>query len=76
MRHLLSVAILPLFLGGCASTYPSEVTSSRDPSDASAEIVSSHHHNPVTGYQHRDAVDPQPWKKLNDDAASEGGNAS
>jgi hypothetical protein len=76
MRHLLSVAILPLFLGGCASTYPSEVTASRDPSDPSAEIVSSHHHNPIAGYLHRDPVDPKPWKKLNDDAASEGGDQS
>lgn len=76
MRHPLSVAILPLLLGGCASTYLPEVTASRDPSDPRAEVVSTHHHNPVAGYQHRDSVDPRPWKKPNDDAASEGSNAS
>lgn len=76
MRHLLSVAILPLILGGCASTYPLEVTASRDPSDPSAEIVSTHHQSPVAGYQHRDPVDPKPWRELNNDAASEGGDAS
>ncbi|UVC06858.1 hypothetical protein IHQ71_16545 [Rhizobium sp. TH2] len=76
MKHLLSVAILPLILGGCASTYPSEVTASRAPSDLSAEVVPSHHHNPVAGYQHRDPVNPKPWRKLNDDAASEGSDAS
>lgn len=76
MKHLFSVAILPLILGGCASTYPSEVTASRDPSDLSAEVVPAHHHNPVAGYQHRDPVDPKLWRKLNDDAASEGSDAS
>lgn len=76
MRHLFPVAILPLFLGGCASTYLPEVTASRDPSDVSAEVLSSHHHSPVAGYQHRDPVDPKPWRKLNDDAASEGGDQS
>ena len=76
MKHLLSVAILPLILGGCASTYPSEVTASRDPSEVGAEVVPSHHHSPVAGYQHRDPVNPKPWRKLNDNAASEGSDAS
>lgn len=76
MKHLISVALLPLILGGCASTYPMEVTSSKSPGDLTTEIGRTHYHSPVTGYQHRDPVDPKPWKKLNDDAFSQGGGAS
>jgi hypothetical protein len=76
MKHLFAVTLLPSILVGCASTYPPEVTASRDPSDLSAEVAPSHHHTPVAGYQYRDPVDPKPWKKLNDDAASEGSDAS
>lgn len=76
MKHLLSVALLPLLLGGCASTYPSEVTASRSPDDPTAEVGTADYHSPVAGYQHREPVDAKPWRKLNDDASSEGEDAS
>ena len=76
MRHLLSAIILPLILGGCTSTHPSEITSLRSPSDPSAEIVSTYHRNPLAGYVDRAPVDPKPWRKLNDDAGSQEGDAS
>jgi hypothetical protein len=76
MKHMFSVAILPIILGGCASTYPAEVTTSRDPSDVSADFRRAHYHSPVAGYQHRVPVDPKPWKQLNDDVSSPGEDAS
>jgi hypothetical protein len=76
MKHMFSVAILPIILGGCASSYPAEVTASRDPSDVTADFRRSHYHSPVAGYAHRIPVDPKPWKKLNDDLSSDDGDAS
>jgi hypothetical protein len=75
MRHLYAVAVLPALLAGCAATKPPEVTAYRDPADASAEMRSNRHHSPVA-YTARVPVDPKPWKKLNEDASSNEGDAS
>lgn len=75
MKHLLMVAALPVLLAGCAATKPPEVTSYRDPADPSIEAKSSHHHSPVA-YTARVPVEPEPWKKLNEDLSSDGGDAS
>ncbi|MDO6962923.1 putative periplasmic lipoprotein [Rhizobium alvei] len=69
MKHLLMVAALPVLLAGCAATKPPEVTAGRDPADPSAEIRPSHHHSPVI-YTARVPVEPEPWKKLNEDLSS------
>ncbi|MBL0375242.1 hypothetical protein JJB09_24820 [Rhizobium sp. KVB221] len=76
MKHLFSVAILPIVLGGCAATPPAEVTTPRDPSDVAATITLSRFHSPVSGYAHRMPVDPKPWRKLNEDVSPDGGDAS
>jgi len=75
MRHLITVAALPVLLAGCAATKPPETTASRDPSDLSAELRPSRHRNPVA-YIARVPVDPKPWKKLNEDLSSDEGDAS
>ena len=75
MKHLSMVAVLPVLLAGCAATKPPEVTAYRDPTDPSIEAKSSHHHSPVT-YTARVPVDPEPWKKLNEDLSSDEGDAS
>jgi hypothetical protein len=75
MKHLLTVAILSALLAGCAASKPPEVTAFRDPADPSAEIRPGHHHSPVA-YTARVPVDPKPWKKLNEDLSSDGGDAS
>ena len=75
MRHLYAVAVLPVLLAGCAATKPPEVTTYRDPSDPSAETASTRHRSPVV-YTARVPVDPKPWKKLNEDASSDEGDAS
>jgi hypothetical protein len=76
MKLMFSVAILPVLLGGCASTYPAEVTASRDPADVAADVPRAHYRSPMAGYTHRIPVDPKPWKKLNDDLSSDEGEAS
>jgi hypothetical protein len=75
MKHLFTVAVLPALLAGCAATKPPEVTSYRDPADPSAETVSTRYRSPVA-YTARVPVDPKPWKKLNDELSSDGGDAS
>ena len=75
MRHLFTVAVLPALLVGCTAIKPPEVTSFRDPTDPSAEIRPGHHHSPVS-YTARVPVDPRPWKKLNEDLSSDGGDSS
>jgi hypothetical protein len=76
MKHSFSVAILPLLLAGCAATPPAEVTASRDPADIKTDIRPNRYRSPVSGYQHRDPVDPKPWRKLNEDVTSESEGAS
>jgi len=76
MKHLITVAFLPVLLAGCAATKPPEVTTSRDSADVSAEIRANHHHTPVAGYTARMPVDPKPWKTLNEDLSSDDGGAS
>lgn len=75
MKHLLTVVVLPVLLAGCAATKPPEVTAYRDPADPSVEIRPGHHHSPVV-YTARVPVEPKPWKKLNEDLSSDGGDAS
>jgi hypothetical protein len=75
MRHLFTVAVLPAFLAGCAATKPPEVTAYRDPTDLSAEVRTSRYRSPIA-YIARVPVTPKPWKKLNDDLSSDGGDAS
>jgi hypothetical protein len=76
MKQMFSVAVLPVLLAGCAATYPAQVTASRDPSDIHAEVLPTHHHSPMAGYNARVPIDPKPWRKLNDDVSSEGDDAS
>lgn len=75
MRHLFTVAVLPVLLAGCTATRPPEVTSLRDPVDPSVEMRPGQHHSPVA-YTARVPVDPKPWKKLNEDISSDEGDAS
>ena len=75
MRHLYAVAVLPALLAGCATTKPPEVTAYRDSADPSVEAASTRYRSPVV-YTARVPVEPKPWKKLNEDASSDEGDAS
>jgi hypothetical protein len=68
MIRVFPAALLPLILGGCATTLPPEVTAFRSPADI-ASAPRLHHHSVITSYTHREPVDPKPWRQLNDERA-------
>lgn len=69
MTRIFSVALLLLILGGCATTSPPEVLAFRNPFDITNSVRKLHHHSVISNYNHRDPVDPKPWRQLNDDRA-------
>lgn len=76
MKRLFAMALLPIFLGGCATTMPAEVTSLADPSESSAGVDGQAYRSPVAGYVHREPVGPKPWVPLNDAQSPAKGEAS
>jgi len=77
MKFIVSTALMSALLTGCASTSaPTDVLSYKSPVDAITGIRDTHHHNIIGEYTHREAVDPKPWRKLNDDQAPKSGAGS
>ncbi|KQY57910.1 hypothetical protein ASD52_21595 [Ensifer sp. Root142] len=70
------MALLPILLGGCATTMPAEVTSLADPSESTAGANGQAYRSPVTGYVHREPVGPKRWVPLNDAQSPAKGGAS
>jgi hypothetical protein len=69
MIRVFPAVLLPLILGGCATTLPPEVTAFRSPVDIANGVRKLHHHSVITSYTHREPVDPKPWRQLNDERA-------
>lgn len=76
MKRLFSMALLPVLLGGCAATFPAEVSSLGDPADSNSGIRSLQYRSPVVGYTHREPIGPKPWIPLNDAQSPKKGDAS
>ncbi|WP_156408112.1 hypothetical protein [Ensifer sp. Root127] len=76
MKRLFSMALLPILLGGCATTMPAEVTSLADPSQSSTGAGGQAYRSPVAGYVHREPVGPKRWVPLNDAQSPAKGGAS
>ena len=77
MKKAIFVALVPALLAGCAATsMPTNILPYRSPDDAQTGIRDTHHHNIIDKYNHRDPVDPKPWRKLNDDQAPKSGAGS
>lgn len=77
MKILLSTALLSALLTGCTSSHvPPDILTYQTPVDAQMGIRNTHHHSIIGEYNHRDAVDPKPWRKLNDDQAPKQGAGS
>ncbi|KQU72574.1 hypothetical protein ASD00_12815 [Ensifer sp. Root31] len=70
------MALLPILLGGCATTMPAEVTSLADPSQSSTGAGGQAYRSPVAGYVHREPVGPKRWVPLNDAQSPAKGGAS
>ncbi|MBL4725699.1 MAG: hypothetical protein JKY83_03305 [Rhizobiaceae bacterium] len=76
MKNIVLVGLLSAGLGGCASTFPPEVLAYRDAADAHVGIKQTHPTNIIGDYNHRDPVDPRPWRKLNDEQSPVKGDKS
>ncbi|MBM3091890.1 MULTISPECIES: hypothetical protein [Ensifer] len=76
MKRLFPMALLPILLGGCATTMPAEVTSLADPSQSSTGAGGQAYRSPVAGYVHREPVGPKRWVPLNDAQSPAKGGAS
>ena len=76
MKRLFPMALLPILLGGCATTMPAEVTSLADPSQSSTGAGGQAYRSTVAGYVHREPVGPKRWVPLNDAQSPAKGGAS
>lgn len=54
-----------LAVAGCTAT-PPDILPAFNPADPAMGLRDAHYH-PVVDYTHREPVDPQNWRKLNDD---------
>lgn len=71
---ILALGLAPLvWLAGCTyqdPTYPTEVTTARNPADASEGIRPVHPARLTGSYVHRMPVEPRTWRERNADAAA------
>ena len=69
--------LLSVLLTGCAqATYPVDIIGQRAPSNDQAEIRNTHYHGIIGKYNHREPVDPRPWRKLNKEQTPKNGEGS
>lgn len=65
-----SLAMLAsLFVGGCAATTPPDIRPAFNPADPVMGIRDAHYHPVIVDYHHREPVDPQNWRRLNEERA-------
>lgn len=77
MKTVLSAALVSALLSGCTSiNAPAEVLSYQTPDDPQVGIRSTRHENILGDYNHRDVVEPKPWRGLNDSQAPNSGGGS
>ncbi|MER8376241.1 hypothetical protein NKH19_26515 [Mesorhizobium sp. M1338] len=54
-----------LFVAGCAATTPSDVLPAFNPADPVIGIRGTKYHPVVADYRQREPLDPQDWRRLN-----------
>ncbi|RWB27469.1 MAG: hypothetical protein E5V25_23590 [Mesorhizobium sp.] len=65
-----SLAILAsLFVSGCAATMPPDILPAFNPADPVLGIRDAQYHPVIADYHHREPVDPQNWRRLNEERA-------
>ena len=63
-----NLAILAsLFVAGCAATTPPDILAAFNPADPVMGIRDTHYHPVIVDYNHREPVDPQNWRRLNEE---------
>ncbi|WP_292581553.1 hypothetical protein [Mesorhizobium sp. 65-26] len=62
-----SLAMLAsLLVAGCAVTTPPDVLPALNPADPVMGVRDTHYHPVIADYRHREPVDPENWRRLND----------
>jgi hypothetical protein len=56
-----------LSAAGCASSPPLDILPAFNAADPMMGLRETHYHPVVADYHHRDPVDPQNWRRLNED---------
>lgn len=63
-----SLAMLTsLLVAGCAATTPPNVLPAFNPADPVMGIRDAHYHPVIADYHHREPVDPENWRRLNEE---------
>jgi len=69
-------ALAPLFASGCAAVPPANVLASADPTSPLVGIRNVHPAGVTGDYHARQAVDPKPWRRRDDEKAPQSGGDS
>ncbi|MEP9389961.1 hypothetical protein [Mesorhizobium sp. KR9-304] len=56
-----------LFVAGCAATTPPDILPAFNAADPVMGIRDTHYHSVIVDYHHREPVDPQNWRRLNEE---------
>jgi uncharacterized protein YcfL len=75
MRTASFAILASLFVAGCAATTPPNVLPAFNPADPIMGIRDIHYHPVVVDYRHREPVDPQNWRRLNEGLSPANGGA-
>ncbi|RWC00243.1 MAG: hypothetical protein EOQ57_16650 [Mesorhizobium sp.] len=67
MKIASSAMLASLLVAGCAATTPPNILPAFSPADPTMGIRNAHYHPVITNYRHREPVDPQNWRRLNDE---------
>jgi hypothetical protein len=54
-----------LLVAGCSATTPPDFLPAFSPTDPVLGVRNAHYHPVVADYSHREPVDPQNWRRLN-----------
>ncbi|RWA75382.1 MAG: hypothetical protein EOQ28_09810 [Mesorhizobium sp.] len=75
MKIASSAMLASLLVAGCAATTPPDVLPAFNPADPVMGVRDAHYHPIVDSYRHREPVDPQNWRRLNDELSPKSNGA-
>ncbi|TIR18471.1 MAG: hypothetical protein E5X64_21510 [Mesorhizobium sp.] len=70
MKIASSAMLASLLVAGCAATTPPDILPAFNPADPAMGVRDAHYHPAVVDYRHREPVDPQNWRRLNEERSS------
>lgn len=66
MKIASSAMLASLLVAGCTATTPPDVLPAFNPADPVMGVRDVHYNPVIADYRHREPVDPQNWRRLND----------